>query len=122
VDQHSTVYWSQGDVLLRTTQPLTSLTVEIRVAQTGGVQSTGNWSTVPNSGDFTVTVRQSGNTLIYRWTLKAGPTLPAGQYLFAAQFNHATGVRDAAHDSYRVDARPQTGSPTAVWGGFTPTR
>ena len=117
VDAHSTVYWSQSDLLLRTAQPLTALTLELRIAQTGGVQSTGSWRTLPVD-DFTVTVRAVGGTLVYRWVLKPGLTVPAGQYEFAAQFNHATGVREVAGDSYRVDARTAAGPPLAVWGGF----
>ncbi|RAG80910.1 hypothetical protein DN069_35655 [Streptacidiphilus pinicola] len=119
VDAHSTVYWSQSDLVLRTTQPLTTLTLELRIAQTGGVQSTGSWRTLPVD-DFTVTVREVGGTLVYRWVLKPGLTVPAGQYEFAAQFNHATGVRDTAGDRYRVDARTAAGPPVAVWGGFVP--
>ncbi|MEZ0091797.1 hypothetical protein [Streptacidiphilus sp. EB129] len=121
VDPHSTVYWSQSDLVLKTAQPLTSLTLELRIAQTGGVQSTGSWRTLPVD-DFTVTVREVGGALVYRWVLKPGLTVPAGQYEFAAQFNHATGVRDAGADSYRVDARTPAGSMAAVWGGFVPAR
>lgn len=117
VDPHSSVYWSQSDLVLTTTQPLTSLTLEIRVAETGGVKSTGSWQTLLG-GDFAVTVREAGGALVYRWVLRPGVTVPAGRQMFAAQFNHATGVRDAAGDSYRVDARTSTGSPVAVWGGF----
>ncbi|MEZ0070407.1 hypothetical protein ABIA32_006460 [Streptacidiphilus sp. MAP12-20] len=121
VDPHSTVYWSQSDLVLRTAQPLTSLTLELRVAQTGGVQSTGSWRTLPVD-DFTATVREVGGALVYRWVLKPGLTVPAGQYEFAAQFNHSMGVRDAGGDSYRVDARTPANSPVAVGGGFLPAR
>ncbi|SEM52245.1 hypothetical protein [Streptacidiphilus jiangxiensis] len=121
VDPHSTVYWSQSDFVLRTKQPLTSLTLELRVAQTGGVQSTGSWRTLPVD-EFTVTVREVGGALVYRWVLKPGLTVPAGQYEFAAQFNHSVGVRDAGGDGYRVDVRTSAGSPVAVWGGFLPAR
>jgi hypothetical protein len=120
VDPHSTVYWGQSDLVLHATQPLTSLTLELRVAQTGGVRSTGSWSTAPS--DFTVSVREAGEVLIYRWVLKPGLTVPTGQYVFAAQFNHSTGVRDAVGDSYRVDARTLAGSPLAVWGDFVAAR
>ena len=69
---HNTVYWAQSDLTLKTAQPLTSLTVELRIAQTGGVQNTGNWRTLP-SDDFTVTVQETGGALVYRWVLKPGP-------------------------------------------------
>ncbi|MGW2816016.1 hypothetical protein [Streptomyces sp. NPDC001415] len=116
VDPHSTVYWAQSDVTLRTAQPLTALTVEVRIAQTGGVRNTGTWRTLP-SDDFTVTVQEAGGALVYRWVLKPGRTVPTGQHEFAAQYNHATGPRSAADDNYRIDAQ-SSGSAAGVWGGF----
>lgn len=121
VDPHSTVHWSQENLVLRTTQPLTSLTVELRFAQTGGVQDTGDWRTLPTD-DFTVTVQQTGGKLVYRWVLRPGRTVPAGEHEFAGQFNHATGVRSAAGDAYRVDAQGPGGSAPSVWGGFAPAQ
>ncbi|MEV5507699.1 hypothetical protein [Streptomyces orinoci] len=120
VDPHSNVYWTQSNLVLKTTQPLTSLTVEMRFAQTGGVQSTGSWQTLPG-GDFTVSVQEAGGTLVYRWVLKPGLTVPAGSHEFAAQFNHAAGVRSAAGDGYRVDGQGPGGS-ASVRGGFVPAR
>lgn len=120
VDPHSTQYWEQNNLTLRTSQQLTALTVEIRVAQTGNVQTTGSWRTLPDQ-DFTVTVQESGGSLVYRWVLKPGLTVPAGQYEFAAQYNHATGARKSAGDSYHVDAQGP-GGPASVWGGFVPGR
>jgi hypothetical protein len=120
IDAKSIIYWAQSDLILKTTQPLTSLTVELRIAQTGGVQATGNWRTLP-SEDFTVTVQESAGALLYRWVLKPGRTVPAGQHEFAGQYNHAAGVRKGKRDSYHVHAQSSGGS-SAVWGGFTPTR
>ncbi|MFC1414782.1 hypothetical protein ACEZCY_37380 [Streptacidiphilus sp. N1-12] len=119
VDPHSTVYWGQSNLVLKTAQQLTSLTLELRIAETGGVQYTGTWRTLP-SDDFTVSHQQIGGALVYRWVLKPGRTVPAGQYEFAAQYNHATGPRDVTGDGFRVDARGPSG-PNAVWGGFAPT-
>ncbi|MEU6088464.1 hypothetical protein ABZ865_16860 [Streptomyces sp. NPDC047085] len=120
VDPHSTVYWTQSNLALKTTQPLTSLTVEMRIVQTGRVKITGTWQTLP-SDDFTVTAQEAGGTLVYRWVLKPGLTVPAGSYEFAAQFNNGTGARSAAGDGYRVDAQGSGGS-ASVRGGFVPTR
>jgi hypothetical protein len=120
VDPRSTVYWTQSNLALKTTQPLTSLTVEMRIVQTGGVKNTGTWQTLP-SGDFTVTIQEAGGTLVYRWVLEPGLTVPAGSYEFAAQFNNGTGVRRATGDGYRVDAQGPGGS-ASVRGGFVPTR
>ncbi|MEE1782793.1 hypothetical protein PUR71_07675 [Streptomyces sp. SP17BM10] len=120
IGTHSNLYWAENDLTLRTTQPLTTLTVELRIAQTGDVRDTGNWRTLP-SDDFTVTVQESGGALVYRWVLKPGRSVPVGQYEFAGQYNHATGVRSSANDSYRVDAQ-SAGSAASVGGGFTPAR
>lgn len=116
IDADSNIYWAQSNLILKTTQPLTSLTVELRIAQTGGVAKTGNWQTLPND-DFTVTVEESGGALRFRWVLKPGRTAPVGQHQFAAQYNHATGVRKVKGDSYHVHAQNSAG-PSTVWGGF----
>ncbi|MFJ8637366.1 hypothetical protein [Streptomyces sp. NPDC093568] len=120
VDPRSTVYWTQSNLALKTTQPLTSLTIEIRIVQTGEVENTGTWQTLP-SADFTVTAQEADGTLVYRWLLKPGRTVPAGSHEFAAQFNNGTGVRGAAGDGYRVDAQGSGGS-ASVRGGFVPNR
>ncbi|MEU5265479.1 hypothetical protein [Amycolatopsis sp. NPDC021455] len=118
VDPHSTVYWAQSALTLDTTRPLTALVVEVRVTQTGGVRSTGQWQTGP-ADDFTVTAQESGGALVYRWELKPGRTIPAAHQIFAAQYNHAAGSRRADADTYRVQATAADGAHT-VQGGFTP--
>jgi len=111
VDPHSTVYWAQSTLTLDVAQPLTALTVQVRIAQTGGVRSTGQWQTGP-ADDFTVTAQESDGAVVYRWELKPGRTVPAGQHLFAAQYNHAAGTRDADPDGYDVQATSADGSHT----------
>ncbi|MFI8499990.1 hypothetical protein ACIGFK_16030 [Streptomyces sp. NPDC085524] len=120
LDAGSNTYWAQSNITLRTAQPLTALTVELRITQTAGVQSTGNWRTLP-ADDFTVTVQQEGGVVVYRWILKPGRTVPAGQHVFAGQYNHAAGERETGRDGYRVDATGPRGA-LSVWGGFTPAR
>jgi hypothetical protein len=120
IDADSNAFWAESKLTLKTTQPLTSLTVELRIAQTGGVQMTGNWRTLP-SEFFTVTVQESGGALLYRWVLNPGRTVPVGQQVFAAQYNHAPGIRKTKRDSYTVHAESKGGSST-VSGGFTPPR
>ena len=116
INAHSTVYWEQNDLTVDVAQPLSALTVELRVAETSGVQSTGTWRTAP-ADDFTSTVTPSDGFLVYRWTLKPGRTIPAAQQIFAAQFNHSAGKRDAGRDTFVVEATA-AGRAVTVRGGF----
>ncbi|WP_030775294.1 hypothetical protein [Streptomyces sp. NRRL F-2664] len=119
VDPYSNPYWSQSTITLHTGAPLAALMLEVRVAQTGGVASTGAWRTLPE-GDFTLTTADEGGTLLYRWTLKPGRTVPAGEHVFAVQYNHAPGVRPLAGDAYAATAASSTGQQYTVTGTFRP--
>ncbi|MFE2236475.1 hypothetical protein ACFXA4_28465 [Streptomyces sp. NPDC059442] len=103
VDPGSKTHWSQSNVTLKTRQPLTALTVELRVAQTGGVESSGLWQTLPEA-DFTRSVHEQNGTLVYRWELRGGRTVPAGTHVFAGQYDHATSGRNAVADRYEATA------------------
>ncbi|MEV6262481.1 hypothetical protein AB0M42_17265 [Streptomyces sp. NPDC051784] len=120
VNPNSNAYWAQSEVVLRTARPLSSLTVELRVAQTGGVNTTGSWRSLPEA-DFTVSVRELDGFLVYRWTLRSGRSVPAGTHTFAGQYNHAEGPRDPGRDTYTARARAADG-PAAVGGGFSGAR
>lgn len=112
VDPHSFTLWTQDTLVVETTQQLTALTVEVRIAQTGGVESTGQWQTMPGD-DITVTVQEVDGELVYRWDLKPGRTAPPARHVFAVQYNHHRGVRDGKADRFAV-----TSGSRAVWGGF----
>jgi cytoskeletal protein RodZ len=116
ISQHSIIYWAQNNLTIDVAQPLTTLTVEVRIAQTDGVQYTGTWRTQP-ADDFTVSVAPADGFLVYRWTLKPGLTVPALQEIFAAQYNHSTGKRDASKDTFRVETTV-AGHTFVVWGNF----
>jgi len=118
INPKSQEYWSQSDLVLNSTQPLTALTVELRIVQTGSVQTTGQWQTEPND-DFTVTVQEVDGAVVYRWDLKPGHTMSAPKQTFAAQYNHGNGARDARADTYAVQATAADGAHS-VRGGFTP--
>ncbi|MFG2231343.1 hypothetical protein ACGFNX_15255 [Streptomyces sp. NPDC048723] len=118
VDPHSNAYWAQSNVTLKAGAPLTALVVELRIALTEGVKDTGSWRTRP-AADFDLSARQEGGFLVYRWTLKPGRTVPPGEHVFAGQYDHAAGGRDAKDDTYRIDATADAAkSGAAVWGGF----
>ena len=116
INRRSIIYWAQNDLTLDVAQPLTTLTVEVRIAQTGGVQYTNEWRTAP-ADDFTVSVAPADGFLVYRWTLKPGRTVAAVQQIFAAQYNHSPGKRDASKDTFRVETTV-AGHTFVVWGNF----
>ncbi|MFF8396418.1 hypothetical protein [Streptomyces sp. NPDC016172] len=103
VDPHSNEFWAQSNVTLKTREQLTALTVRLKVVQSGGVSDSGAWRSLPEN-DFTLTVAEQDGFLVYTWTLKAGRTVPAGEWVFAGQFDHARGGRDAGEDRYEVTA------------------
>lgn len=117
VDRGSNRWWAQSDLAVTTQTEVTGLAVEVRVALTGGIVSTGHWQT-RSADDFTVTVAEESGALVYRWTLKPGRTVPAGPHTFAAQYNHAEGVRDASADAYTVVLTGPGGARTTLRGGF----
>ncbi|MFJ8649588.1 hypothetical protein ACIRNI_26150 [Streptomyces sp. NPDC093546] len=116
VDPHSNDFWAQSNVTLKTREELTALTVELRIAQTGGVASTGAWRSLPED-DFTLTIAEKDGYLVHTWVLKQGRTVPAGQWMFAGQYHHARGGRDARDDRYAATARTRS-EQLAVSGDF----
>ncbi|WP_338695210.1 hypothetical protein V2W30_09320 [Streptomyces sp. Q6] len=117
VDPGSNDYWGQSNVTFKTKDPLSELTVELRVAQTGKVASTGHWRSLP-ADDFTESVDEKDGFLVYRWVLKDGRTVPAGESVFAGQYDHASGGRDASDDRYSVTGRTTAGRDASVGGDF----
>ncbi|PSM42346.1 hypothetical protein C6Y14_18005 [Streptomyces dioscori] len=116
VDPHSNEFWAQSNVTVRNEKQLTSLTVVLKVRQTGGVTSTGSWRSAPED-DFTASVAEKGGFLTYTWTLKPGRTVWPGEWVFAGQYDHDRGGRDAGDDAYTADARADR-EELAVGGDF----
>jgi len=116
VDPHSNEFWGQSNVTLKTSEQLTSLTVELKVAQTGGITSAGAWRSLPED-DFTLTVGERDGFLVHTWVLKEGRTVAAGEWVFAGQYNHERGGRDAKDDTYTATATAKSGQ-LAVKGDF----
>nr|WP_175647808.1 hypothetical protein [Streptomyces cyaneochromogenes] len=116
VDPHSNEFWAQSNLTLKTSEQLTALTVRLKVAQTGGVTSTGAWRSLPED-DFTLTVEEKDGFLVYTWVLKEGRTVRAGDWVFAGQYNHERGGRDARGDSYAMTASAG-GEQLSVAGDF----
>ncbi|MEV1083103.1 hypothetical protein AB0I98_33620 [Streptomyces sp. NPDC050211] len=118
VDPHSNDFWAQSNVTVRTDEQLTALTVQLKVKQTGGVSSTGAWRALPEQ-DFTLTVGEQDGFLLYTWVLKEGRTVPKGEWVFAGQYNHERGGRDAGDDGYAATATAGD-QQLSVAGDFAP--
>ncbi len=88
----------------------------MKVVDTGGVTSTGAWRSAPEN-DFELTVAKRDGFLVYTWVLKDGREVPRGDWVFAGQYNHARGGRDAKNDTYTVTAEA-AGKQLAVTGDF----
>ncbi|WP_338777186.1 hypothetical protein [Streptomyces sp. DG1A-41] len=116
VDPHSNDFWAQSNITIKTREELTALTVRLSVAQTGGVSDAGAWRSLPEQ-DFTLTVGERDGFLVYTWTLKEGRKVPAGEWVFAGQFDHERGGRDAGADRYAVTAAAGA-ERLSVGGGF----
>ncbi|MCX5058024.1 MULTISPECIES: hypothetical protein [unclassified Streptomyces] len=116
VDPKSNEFWAQSDLTLKNAEQFTSLTVQLKVAQTGGVSSTGAWRALPEK-DFDLTIGEQDGFLVYTWVLKEGRSVPKGEWEFAGQYDHARGARNAKDDSYTVKATAG-GKQYAVSGGF----
>ncbi|MFF3486033.1 hypothetical protein ACFYXC_22550 [Streptomyces sp. NPDC002701] len=116
VDPHSNEFWAQSNVTVRNSRQLTALTVVLKVRQTGGVTSTGAWRSAPED-DFTVTVGEKDGFLVYTWVLRPGRTVWPGEWVFAGQYDHDRGGRDAGDDTYAATGRAG-GEELAVGGDF----
>jgi hypothetical protein len=118
VDPHSHEFWAQSNITLRTGERLTALTVRLEIRQTGGVSATGAWRSLPED-DFTLTIGERDGFLVYTWALKPGRTVPAGEWMFAGQYDHERGGRDATGDRYTATATTAAGARRlAVEGDF----
>ncbi|MDN3242017.1 hypothetical protein [Glycomyces tritici] len=111
-------FWSQLDLKVRNEEPLTELDVELRVAEGGGLESTGAWTTGDTWFNAAVVTREDG-FLVYRWSLRDGAVLPVGEYTLAGQFNHGSGARSAAEDRFTFEAETEGGETGATEGDFT---
>jgi hypothetical protein len=112
VDKGSNPYWSQSEVAVTTEGRLTSFTVEVHIARAGEVEATGAWRTLPDR-DFELTVEPDGGELVFRWELRENAEIPPGEHIFAGQYDHGAGPRDAADDWYRVHGAGPGGEVSA---------
>ncbi|SDL67002.1 hypothetical protein SAMN05216298_4725 [Glycomyces sambucus] len=118
IDANNTDYFSQSVVKFRSERALTGLTVELRVAEGGGLVVSDTWTTDDNLFQEAVVTSEDGYTVL-RWTLKDGAVVPAGnEYTLAGQFDPNGGPRSGADDSFTVTATDEDGGTGTLEGGF----
>lgn len=98
VDPTSNASWSQENVNITLTEPVTSFQLTVKVSMSDGLSSTGDWTNYDISM-FDVTVDTRSDGIVYTFQLKSGKTLQPGTAEFAVQFAHGA-VHDASNDSY----------------------
>jgi hypothetical protein len=117
VDEIGIDNWSQSRVTVRTEATLTTaLQVRVRIARTPDLSSTGSWTTLLPA-DFTTTLDEQPDALVYTFALKPGTSIGPGESSFAVQYNHAVSGRDASRDTYQATATGD-GASVEVRGGF----
>ncbi|MBM9505642.1 hypothetical protein [Actinacidiphila acididurans] len=110
--------WAENDVTVTVTEPLTRLTVELRVALTPGVSSAGQFCSGSAQSQTTAAQATENGYLVYRWALNPGQTLQPGTYTFAGQYHHAGGRRSTARDDYAVAGTGPNGAAGVADGAF----
>jgi hypothetical protein len=88
----------RSDVTVDVREPLSALTVTVRLASAAGLSDQGGTHDADDAG-FGITVVREQDTLVYRFELAAGTTLAPGTYVFTAKYE---GGRDAGDDTFLV--------------------
>ena len=101
-------------VTLKPGADLTELDLVIRVVRTDSLGAAG--TEAPDG--VTGTVEEQGDLLLYRFTLRAGTTLPAGTYKFTAGHTGTTG--NASQDTYEAYAFSVERKLIHIYGNFAP--
>jgi endo-1,4-beta-xylanase len=114
----SNPWWSELDVTLNHTAPLTALTITITVQKTTGVVGSGQYSNFPG-GMLLMSRTEDATRIVYSYRLATGQTLAAGSNrLVAAQFNGNGTPHPYAGDTWVVTYTASGGTAQTVSGAF----
>ena len=91
-------YFTEDDVNLTTSAPITALTITITVQKTPGLTFSGMYQTV--NGQFTETHATTNNTIFYNYVLQNGVTVPPGTFTFAAQMGSQGTTHNVSGDTW----------------------
>jgi hypothetical protein len=96
----SGAFFSEEDLTVANTSPLTSLTVTVTVQQTGGLKVGGQFNTA--GGQVTQSSGSTSSALTYTFTLGAGQTLNPGSWTFASQISGSGTAHSSTGDTFSV--------------------
>jgi uncharacterized repeat protein (TIGR03803 family) len=98
--QVNTQFFTEDDVSLSTSAPITALTLAITAQVTPGLVFSGQFQDVGSQ----ITERHviTSNTVAYVFVLNPGATIPAGTFRFAAQAQTSGVTHDVHGDTFRL--------------------
>ncbi|MBO0723234.1 MAG: endo-1,4-beta-xylanase [Blastocatellia bacterium] len=118
VASSSNPWWSELDVTINHTAPLTALTITITVQKTTGVTGTSQYSNFPGNV-LTSNRTENASKITYTFNLAPGQTLGAGNNrLVAGQFNGNGTAHPYAGDTWSVTYTASGGTPQTLSGTF----
>ena len=98
---NSSPWYSELQVRLANTQPITAMTVTVTVQRTTGVTHSGQYNTV--GGQVAQSVTGAATPIVYTWTLNSGQQLGASTMrTFAAQIGGNGTTHPVTGDTWRV--------------------
>ncbi|MFC3386763.1 hypothetical protein ACFOHP_33135, partial [Couchioplanes caeruleus subsp. azureus] len=109
---------ARSEITLKLDEPVTALTITVRVRRTPGFSDQGAVHDVATARIDTQVI-QEPDVVTFRFTLAAGATLGRGTHVFAAKYGHEDGGRDARDDTYRATATTAGGEQLTVSGDFS---
>ncbi len=108
----SNPYYSEEDLKVANTAPLTSLHATVTVRKTAGISYAGQYTTFP-AGAVTSNHTDTGDAIVYSYDLVPGHTIPAGTYTIGSQFGGDGTYHASTDDTYTVAADAGAGVQTA---------
>lgn len=99
----ASAYFTEEDVKVSNTAPVTALKLTITVQKTPGVAYNAMYN--PGTAPFTMTHTDNGATIVFVYTLNAGQTLPVGtNQTFGAQITGTGTPHPTTGDTYSITA------------------
>lgn len=92
--------WTEEDVRMTLTAPVTALRLTIKVAPNVQLAPSSDWSNYDITA-FDLVLNSGSSGLIYTFNLKPGNTIPTGPLTIAVQFTHSR-QRDPSGDTYAL--------------------